>query len=237
MTRKFAVFDIDGTLIRWQLYHAVVDKLASSGALGDQAKHNLRSARMVWKNREHSEAFKDYEHELINVYESAIGDIDTGHFDELVDEVIEEYKDQVYTYTRDLLIALKSEGYFLVAISGSHNELVEKLAKYYGFDEWAGTKYERKSGRFSGNKFVASLNKKTLLEAIIKNRDLNLKDSYGVGDSMGDAPMLEIVDNPIAFNPAQDLYQLAKEKGWQIVVERKNVVYRLEKSDNLYKLQ
>ena len=28
---KFAVFDIDGTLIRWQLYHAIADELAKSG--------------------------------------------------------------------------------------------------------------------------------------------------------------------------------------------------------------
>ena len=29
MPRPFAVFDIDGTIIRWQLYHALADELAS----------------------------------------------------------------------------------------------------------------------------------------------------------------------------------------------------------------
>ena len=29
--RPFAVFDIDGTLIRWQLYHSIADTLARLG--------------------------------------------------------------------------------------------------------------------------------------------------------------------------------------------------------------
>jgi len=68
MSKKFAVFDIDGTLVRWQLYHVLVDKLASAGMLGNDAKERLRASRMVWKRREHPESFKEYEQALIRVY-------------------------------------------------------------------------------------------------------------------------------------------------------------------------
>jgi len=40
-------------------------------------------------------------------------------------------------------------------------------------------------------------------------------------------PMLEIVDNPICFNPNSKLYRHAKRNGWRVVVERKDVVYQL----------
>ena len=54
---------------------------------------------------------------------------------------------------------------------------------------------------------------------------LSLENSYGVGDSEGDIPFLTFVENPICFNPNKKLYDHAKKVGWQIVVERKDVIY------------
>lgn len=230
--KKFAVFDIDGTLIRWQLYHAIVDKLAKSGALGKNAKQKLHDARMVWKNREHPTAFKEYEMALINIYEQAFPTLDVKEFDDLVHEVIQEYKDQVYTFTRDLIKDLKKKGYFLLAISGSHVELVQEISTYYGFDDCVGTRYMRKSGKFSGQKFLASSDKKTVLEQLVKKHALSFDNSVAVGDSASDAPMLGMVERPIAFNPDQELLEIAQKHGWQIVVERKNVVYKLAPDNN-----
>ena len=234
MSKKFAVFDIDGTLIRWQLYHAIVDKLADRGLLGKDAKSQLKKARATWKNREHREAFAQYEKVLIRVYESALGELDPKEFDQLVDKVINQYKDQVYTFTRDLLLDLKNQGYFLLAISGSHQELVEKLATYYKFDDYIGTRYERSENKFSGQKNVPSFDKAAVLKQMAKKHGLSLKESYGVGDSNSDASMLELVASPIAFNPDGKLFDIARKKGWQIIVERKNVVYQLDSKNRTW---
>ncbi len=234
--KKFAVFDIDGTLIRWQLYHAVVDRLAKDGHLGDKAHDNLHEARMVWKRREHTEAFKQYEVELIKTYEESITNLPTEVFDNIAKEVAIEYKDQVYKYTRGLAKMLNEQGYFLLAISGSQEELVGEIAKNYNFDAWVGTQYERKDGRFTGKKFIASQDKKIVLEGAIEDYDLSLKGSIAVGDSASDIPMLDMVEHPIAFNPDQTLFQKAKISGWKIVIERKNVIYELEKDHDGYRL-
>lgn len=234
--KKFAAFDLDGTLIRWQLYHAVVDKLAKNGALGVDAQKRLSEARMIWKRREHPDAFKEYEVALIKIYEAAFPRLDVNDFDHMVQEVIEEYKDQVYTYTRDLLKQLKKKGYFLLAISGSHRELVQGIAKYYQFDDFVGTTYGRDAGKFSRLEFLGSRDKKAVLDALIKKHNLDLKDSVAVGDSASDAPMLQMVEQPIAFNPDQSLLNLAKKNSWKIVVERKNVTYKLEDHNGSYLL-
>jgi HAD superfamily hydrolase (TIGR01490 family) len=235
--QPFAVFDIDGTLVRWQLYHAVVDRLAKYDLLGTEAHQTLHRARMVWKRREHRDAFRAYELELIKVYEAALPDLDTKTFDKIAQEVVEEYKTQVYAYTRNLVQKLKSEGYFLIAISGSHQELVEHVAKQYGFDDWVGTRYERKGTRFTGKKYVASFDKKSILSTCIKRHQLHTEGSYGVGDSASDTAILEMVEHPIAFNPDFELLNIAKEHGWQIVVERKNVIYELLSQNGIYKLK
>lgn len=234
--KRFAAFDIDGTLIRWQLYHAVVDKLAQEGLLGDKAKQHLHDARMIWKRREHPGAFKSYEKELIHVYESALPNLSAEQFDKAVNNVAEEYKAQVYTYTRTLAKRLKDEGYTLIAISGSHTELVQHVAKQFGFDIWVGSEYERMGNRFTGKRIIASHNKEQTLQQLIQQHGLSRAGSYAVGDSRTDAPMLAMVDHPIAFNPDQELFDLAQQHKWPIVIERKNVVYKLEPRDGSYVL-
>lgn len=227
MSKKFAVFDIDGTLIRWQLYHALVDRLAKKGYLGAGVYEALQKARMEWKVRSGEDGFYEYENELIRIFSESAEGLDESIFLKIVDEVFEQYKDQVYTYTRDLIAKLKAEDYFLIAISGSHKELVEKIAKYYGFDDFVGTEYSRKGAKLKSDVFVASHHKKELLEEMIKKHGLSLEQSYAIGDTLSDAPMLSLVKNAIAFNPDKKLYKLALENNWQIVVERKNVVYEL----------
>lgn len=237
MTKQpFAVFDIDGTLIRWQLYHAVVNRLAKEGALGASAQDKLKNAMMAWKRRESTEAFKTYERLLITMYEEALQHIDLTLFDQLVGQVIEEYKDQTYLYTRQLISDLKRKDYLLLIISGSHIELIERIGKYYGFDDWIGTHYERLDSGFTGNVHVPSHAKDKALKQLLGRHRVTMKDSLGVGDTKSDIPMLNMVERPIAFNPDRELFAAAKEKGWKIVIERKNVIYELEPKDGTYHL-
>jgi len=234
--QKFAVFDIDGTLIRWQLYHAVVDRLARKQLLGTAAREQLHEARMVWKRREHPDAFRQYEKALIGIYESALPKLTPEEFDAQVEDVAAEYKEQIYMYTRDLAEDLKAKDYKLLAISGSHEELVGHIARQYGFDIWVGTRYERRGNRFTGKKFIASHDKRTILENLVKKEGLSYSESVGVGDSGSDAAFLEMVEQPIAFNPDQNLFQIARENGWKVVIERKNMMYTLEANDGTYVL-
>ncbi|MFZ2882276.1 MAG: hypothetical protein WA019_04330, partial [Candidatus Moraniibacteriota bacterium] len=60
---------------------------------------------------------------------------------------------------------------------------------------------------------------------------LTLEDSYGIGDTESDAKFLEIVDNPIAFNPNLNLKKIAEENNWRIVVEKKDVVYEINSNN------
>lgn len=232
--KKFAVFDIDGTLIRWQLYHAVVHELAKRGALGKDALTKVNAKRMIWKTRQDPNAWKIYESVIVAVYESALNVIDTKQFDEAVLSVIERYKDQTYSYTKELLTNLKSKGYFLLIISGSHHEMIELLARYYGFDDWLGSQYLRKNGKFSGEKHIATFDKGKTLAKFVDKHELTYDQSIAIGDSGSDISMLELVHKPIAFNPDQILLNHAKSKNWKIIVERKNVIYELESRDGKY---
>lgn len=233
---KFAAFDIDGTLIRWQLYHALVDNLAKKNLISSSDYTKLKKARMKWKQRSNQNSFKDYESVTIKVFENSLQNLKSKDLEVSVEEVMNEYSDQVYIYTRDMIKKLKENKYKLIAISGSHQELVQQIADKFGFDYFVGTIYEHQASKFSGAKKIGSADKKSTLIKIINEHNLTTKDSYAVGDSKSDASMLSVVENPIAFNPDIELYDIAIANSWKIVVERKNVIYELSEEDGKYVL-
>jgi HAD superfamily hydrolase (TIGR01490 family) len=237
MSRSFAVFDIDGTIIRWQLYHAVSDQLAKNGQIDKGAFERVRQTRMNWKRRAGEDSFQEYEMDLVQVFDDALAGMTVAELTKAADEAFEEYKDQVYTYTRDLIRQLQAKNYLLFAISGSPDIIVEKLAGYYGFDDFMATSYPARAGRFIGTKELSIGKKPQLLEQLISKHGASLKNSIAVGDSESDITMLEMVERPIAFNPSKKLFNHALKQGWNIILERKNVVYKLNSENNKYVLK
>lgn len=234
--RPFAVFDIDGTVIRWQLYHAIVDELARQGHIAAEIHQQIRDARMTWKSRRHSGSFSDYEQTLVDAYHAALTDLPVDAYIAAVDHVFETYKDQVYTFTRDLIHDLKEQGYWLFIISGSQQEVIQKLGDYYGFDDVVGTRYEQQAGRFTGQREGVIQRKADILQQLIDKYELSLAGSIAVGDTGSDIAMLEMVEQPIAFNPNHQLFDHARQSGWRVVIERKNMIYNLEPHDGSYLL-
>jgi HAD superfamily hydrolase (TIGR01490 family) len=224
--KKFAVFDIDGTLIRWQLYHAVVNRLAIENLLDKKSYNRIRAARRIWKER--ARPFSEYERTLVHEFLPMLPKLDPEQYERVVRDIWDEYRDQTYIYTRDLIKKLRYDGYFLLIISGSPKEIIELLTEYYGFDDFAACIFERDAeGHFTGQVNTPVLDKKATLEKLVKKHGLSWQDSIAVGDSGSDIAMLGLVDQPIAFNPDQKLYDAARDRHWKIVVERKDVIYEL----------
>jgi HAD superfamily hydrolase (TIGR01490 family) len=236
--KPYAVFDLDGTLIRWQLFHVIVDRLGKVGKIDKHTYQDILDSRMAWKRREQSDGFDRYQTKLIEAYSSVVKYLTQKDLHKLANQAFEEHKDQSYVYTRNLMKQLKAKGYMLFAISGSFDEVVKLIAKHYGFDDSAGTLHSKKKGKFTGEIDVVQYERKVdMLEDLKKKYDLTDRGSYGVGDSMGDYAILKHVQNPIVFNPARELFEKAKDHSWKIVVERKNVIYELNKKDDNYTLK
>lgn len=235
--RPFAVFDIDGTVIRWQLYHAIGDALAKQAVIPSNHFEKVREARMNWKRRSDNEGFRLYEAELIKAFNSAMKGMFVSDLERVAGKVFDEYKEQVYTYSRDLIRELKKRDYHLFAISGSPDIIVKKLADFYGFDDYAATHFVEKSGRLTGELELSVGKKPGLLKQLAAKHGVSFAGSIGVGDSEGDIDMLELVEQPIALNPSKLLFEHASQKGWPIVIERKNVVYQLELKNGRYQLK
>lgn len=226
--KKFAVFDIDGTLYRWQLYHELVQTLALAGVFSENAFHELNDRWNKWRGGEMS--FDEYEHFVVETMVKNLPLVPLVTFDAACDKVVEQSAHKTHHYTKQLLQDLKKDGYTIIAITGSQQELIDKFGARYGFDICVGALYERKDGRFTGKIKYSTIGRKPeVLREMIEKHQLDWTGSLAIGDSDGDASLLELVEKPIAFNPSEGLFERAKKEGWPIVIERKNIAYRLEK--------
>jgi HAD superfamily hydrolase (TIGR01490 family) len=190
---------------------------------------------MTWKQRQHEDDFETYERTTVEAYNKSLARLSKETLLHAVEKVFQQYKDQTYTYTRDLIQQLKAQNYLLFAISGSHVEVIEILAQYYGFDDFGGTKYLYKDGKYTGDSIVLRREEKPkYLAQLVAKHHVTYAGSVGIGDTDSDIPMLSAVERPIAFNPNKRLFEHARAHTWPIVVERKNMIYQMEHQHGTY---
>ncbi|MDO8601827.1 MAG: HAD family phosphatase [bacterium] len=225
--RKIAVFDIDGTIFRNSLLVELHWKMVKAGIIPKAAIKKLD--RRYWEWVQRKGAYDDYLSEVIKSFDDFSVGQKVSIIKKLASKVVKVQSNIVYRYTRDLIAKLR-QTHILVAISGSPKEIVEEFAHAWKFDHFVGTEHEIMNGKYTaGPKFVASQHKREVLLNLVKQHGFNLSGSVGVGDTESDAEMLDLVAYPICFNPTSGLYKIAKRKKWPVAVERKDVIYRLQR--------
>lgn len=230
MSRKFAVFDIDGTIFHWQFFHELFDELIDANVVEQSVAQPVLDDRKKW--RQGTIDWNTYEQGLVHALNTAIIGIDKSLLENISERIVTTKGKVLYHYTRNLLKKLQDEGYFTIVISGSQQTLVERFAQTYNVDVALGLDYEFKDGKLASIKQEIYGKKDALLKNVVAKHGLDWDDSYAVGDSLGDSLMLDLVTHPIAFNPDAKLLALAQEKGWKIVIERKSIAYSLEQNSN-----
>ncbi|MDO8514182.1 MAG: HAD-IB family hydrolase [bacterium] len=226
--RKVAIFDVDGTIFRSSLLIQVVNRLIEKDVFPASTRRVYEREYERWLNRE-----GDYEEYIGAVVKAFVRHLKGVHYSALADaaeEIVAEQRKRVYRYTRDLLKDLKKRGYFLLAVSHSPKTVLDKFCPRLGFDKTYGMIYEiGPTECFTGNVIEEHLilNKSAIVRRAMEKENLTLTHSIGVGDTETDIPFLEMVAKPICFNPNAKLYRYAKRMKWDVVVERKDVVYEL----------
>lgn len=224
-----AIFDIDGTIFRSSLLIELVNRLVEEGVFPKTANADFAREKLAWLDRKG--AYDAYVMAVVLSFSERIKGVEYKEFARIAEEAVAEHKDRVYRFTRDLIKTLKRRGYFLLAVSHSPKSVLDHFCKRIGFNKVYGLLYElgptdRFTGKVTEEAFM--LNKAAVVQRAITKEGLMLQGSIGVGDTESDIPFLEMVEQPICFNPNAKLYAHAKRNGWRVVVERKDVVYEIQ---------
>jgi len=226
--RKFAIFDIDGTIFRSSLLIELTEALVAAGIFPKKARTIYETAYKKWSNRQ--ESYEKYIASVVRAFEKYIKGVDNALFVKVAKRVAAANYDRTYVYTRRLVQELKKKNYYLVAISHSPKAIVQSFCQKLGFDKVYGRDYEvGLDNRYTGKTLYLDLisDKANILRRVMDKTGLGLAGSIGVGDSEGDISIMRTVAQPICFNPNARLYAAAKKAGWRIVVERKDVIYEI----------
>ena len=226
--QRVAFFDIDGTVFRSSLLIRLVEELVAARVFPEDAAEGYQAAYEAWQNREGT--YEAYMDAVIRVYLEHIKGVHYGTVADIGRVVVGEQRRRVYRFTRDLIAELKQDNYYLVAISQSPKSILDVFCHEYGFDKVYGRMYEiGPTDRFTGQVEDVHIieNKANIVKRVVEKEGFVLTDSVAVGDTEGDIPMLELVDRPICFNPNSALFSHAQKEGWEVIVERKDVIYEV----------
>lgn len=226
--RRVAVFDVDGTIFRSSLFISLIEELIASGLFPKEARAQYEKEEKRFLDREGD--YEAYIEAMVRSYRKHLKGVHYGAFRDAAERVVEREWRRTYRYTRDLVKHLKDRGYFLLAISHSPKTILDLFCPRLGFDKVYGKVYELgPEDRFTGavlDEHVIA-NKANVLRRAVEKENLSLTHSIGVGDTESDISFLEEVEEPICFNPNKRLYRVAKRNKWNIVVERKDMIYEI----------
>jgi HAD superfamily hydrolase (TIGR01490 family) len=228
MEQRVAVFDVDGTIFRSSLLVQLVEKLIARGAFPEDAQKVYEKQHAKWLDREGD--YQEYIEAVVKAFRAHLKGVHYGDLADAAKEMVDEQWKRTYQYTRDLIKELKAKDYFLLAVSHSPKTVLDKFCPRIGFDKAYGIVYEiGPQDLFTGAIADEHLiyNKANVLRRAVEKEGLTLVSSVGVGDTESDIPFLEMVAKPICFNPNMKLYKEAKRQKWDVVVERKDVIYKL----------
>lgn len=230
-----AFFDIDGTLYRDSLMIAHFKKLLKYEVLDQALWHTeLKYKFEDWKKRRGD--YDEYMLELAEIYIKSLQGLERNKVEFITDQVITLSGEKVYMFTRDKIRWHKEQGHRVIFISGGPEYLVSKMAEKYGAHDYIGTKYLLdKNDCYTGEvvQMWDSESKHKALMNFVEKYNIDLAESYAYGDTNGDLSMFKLVAHPVAINPTRELLtNISKdqelEKKADIIIERKDVIYRLK---------
>ncbi|MBV7276329.1 HAD-IB family hydrolase [Clostridium thailandense] len=230
-----AFFDIDGTLYREGLIAEVFKKLVKYELIpSDRWYKEVKPEYEKWDKRQGN--YDNYLLKMADIYIEAIKGLHKSQIEFIAKTVVSQKGDRVYTFTRDRIKWHKEKGHKVITVSGSPSELVRQMSIKHGFDDYRGAIYLMdKNDIYTGEVLSMwdSVSKKNAINALIKEYNIDMSQSYAYGDTAGDFSMLKMVKYPVCVNPTKELLKKVlnddevKEK-IKIVVERKDVIYNLE---------
>ncbi|NTW30554.1 MAG: HAD-IB family phosphatase [Candidatus Moranbacteria bacterium] len=226
--RKLAVFDIDGTIFRKNLHFELINELSWLGVFPVEVRKRLTEVYSDWL--EHEGTYEDYRQALVELYAEHICGVSEEKVREACRILIPFHMKRTYLFTEALIARFRLERRHIIAVSGSPIEVVEEYnEKYLRFDAAFGSVYEKDgNGLYTGQAtFEPTKAKDEVVKRYAEENDIDLTDSYGIGDTESDIGIFRIVEHPIVFNPNKNLKEAAEKAGWRIIVEKKDVIYDL----------
>lgn len=210
-----ALFDLDNTLLAddsdylWGCF--LSDKGLVDKALYEQA--NLRFYE------QYKQGTLDI-HEFLNFALTPLAENDFEQLQSFHAEFMDSLIRPVMTQAGQNKIKCHRErGDTIVIITATNSFVTGPIAEAFAVDHLIATEPEIVNGQYTGKVSGTPCfqqGKITKLNEWLEQTGKNLEGSYFYSDSHNDLPLLELVTNPVAVDPDDQLKTIAQERNWEI---------------------
>ena len=233
--KKIAFFDIDGTIRNMSLTQALYRVLVSGvykyrgnnpdwirnrpseiEVLHQYYKDQRTTKGTIYENKTRDELFSVCGEAMTEFIMVALEGYSKEEVLQIGYQIANDYKYEDYLYSSVLLEELKSEGYDIVAISGSPEFLVKPFAELYGFTKAYGQEYTKnpETSIYEPAERRTYCDKHILMEHYLQEAGIARADAFivAVGDTAGDATMLQEANVAFAMNPSGGLAMAMRDR-------------------------
>lgn len=164
--------------------------------------------------------------ESVAAFVACLAGVDVGIVEAHAAEVWREQSGALMAYVPEFVGLLRDRGFTCFVVSASPDVIVRHVAETLELDGYRGSRYAMGDGRFTGTVELmpgARGEKLTALRELVREDAVDWGASLAIGDTGGDACLLERVGFPVAFEPDRTLRPLAAARGW-LTVDRATVV-------------
>lgn len=215
-SQSCAFFDIDGTLLEGFITQTFPRYLADNGYIGSTYPDKID--QIVTGYRSGTILYRIVAEQALSLYAQAL----KGNTLETVQQWAHTYMTaylptHILPYTNQLLNQVAPLVDTTIAVSGSHQEVVNELQDL-GFDQVYGSVFQVELGRYSGKveaNLILGEVKALRIRQIIEEHNIDLAKSIAFGDTDQDAPMLSMVKIPIALRPNAILKEICQARSWK----------------------
>jgi HAD superfamily hydrolase (TIGR01490 family) len=222
MSRTFAFFDVDETLVRFKTMFAIRREMLRRDLAADPAAAEQAYAAFLTDVR-HRAATEDRAAVNRWYYEWL-----RGRDQAEVAATAEDWFRQLVTSGEPVFIPeglslvrrLADMGHETVLVSGSAVEFVAPIARHLGGAELLCARLEVEAGRYTGRLLPPQTigpGKRTAIERFLREREGDPARCFAVGDHLSDLPMLEAVGYPVVMLGDPRLAQVAHGRGWPVL--------------------
>lgn len=216
MPQRLALFDLDNTLLAGDSDHAWGEFLITKQLVDEQS------------HREKNDAFyQDYLNGVLDIHAyvaftlSPILSYSAEQRDALHTEFIDHsIKPMLIDKAMELVTRHRQSGDFCLIITATNNFITGPIADLFAIDTLLATDVElvdeMLTGRIEGIPCYQEGKVQKLQQWLNQsNNNLSLENSVFYTDSINDLALMQLVSEPIAVDPDQQLAQISTEKGWQ----------------------
>lgn len=164
--------------------------------------------------------YHEFTRDRILIYAEMMKNKEVKEIDELAKSFFNAFKKGIPKESLSLIKHFKKKKYKIIAITASPSPIVDYVLDYLGIDNFYSTKLEVINGKYTGD-ILSELHKSkdgklSIVRGVIINEGIDTSESFAIGDTVHDLPLLESVAYPIALNPKGKLIKYAIENDFNI---------------------